>query len=93
MNDHLRGPRSDRGIAAEVLQRAHAFADERAAARYWRDLEIWSRTDDSALPKWHQYEPGLWEELLVLCEGLGELAAVDPQLLFPPTDPWSLGYG
>lgn len=80
-------------IGADVLRRARAFADDRAAAQYWADVRRWASQDDGDVPEWLRYEPTLWQELLLLCEGLGELAAIDPQVIFPSTDPWSDEYG
>lgn len=80
-------------LGAEVIRRARSFSRDRSGARYWGDLQAWAEQDHGDMPAWDNYEPALWEEILVLCEGLGEMAAIDPQLLFPPPDPWESGYG
>jgi len=77
----------------DVIWRARAFTRERSSARYSEDLLAWAEQDHGGIPEWSKYEPTLWEEILVLCEGLGEIAAIDPQIIFPPTDPWESGYG
>ncbi len=77
----------------EVIRRARSFSRDRGGARYWEDIQAWAEQDHGTLPEWDTYEQVLWEEIVVLCEGLGELAAIDPELLFPPTDPWASGYG
>lgn len=78
-------------LQTEVLERAREFASARARAQYWADVDAWAAQDDGPVPVWHRYEPGVWQELTTLCEGLGELAAIAPELLFGPVDPWPWG--
>jgi hypothetical protein len=72
-----------------ITLRASQLVKQETTRRYWSDVLAWARGELDVFPDRSEVEAQTQDDLIVLCRALGPWAAVEPERLWEPSDPWA----